>query len=125
MENKSILVVEDDSMTRMIISRIAHSVVDKVIEAKNGDEAIDYLKNVELVNLPSLLLVDVYMPYMDGIVFCQKLKELNLFPLERVIIISAADRKVERDAIEELGIGGFLQKPFSPNEVRQELTSRL
>jgi CheY-like chemotaxis protein len=125
MENKSILVVEDDSMTRMIISRIAHSVVDKVIEAKNGDEAIDYLKNVELVNLPSLLLVDVYMPYMDGIVFCRKLKELNLFPLERVIIVSAADRKVERDAIEELGIGGFLQKPFSPSEVRQELTSRL
>jgi CheY-like chemotaxis protein len=125
MENKSILVVEDDSMTRMIISRIAHSVVDKVIEAKNGDEAIDYLKNVELVNLPSLLLVDVYMPYMDGIVFCRKLKELNLFPLERVIIVSAADRKVERDAIEELGIGRFLQKPFSPSEVRQELTSRL
>jgi CheY-like chemotaxis protein len=125
MQNKSILVVEDDSMTRMIISRIARTVVNKVIEANNGDEALTYLKNVEPVNLPSLLMVDIYMPYMDGIVFCRKLKELNLFPLERVIIISAADRKVERDAIEELGIGGFLQKPFSPNKLRQELSSRL
>ncbi|MCA1625143.1 MAG: response regulator [Acidobacteria bacterium] len=125
MENKSILVVEDDSMARMIISRIARSLVNDVIEVNNGDEAITYLKNCEPVLLPSLLLVDIYMPYMDGIVFCRKLKELNLFSLERVIIISAADRKVERDVIDELGIGGFLQKPFSPNKVRQELSSRL
>ncbi len=112
-------------MTRMIISRVARSVASEVVEVKNGDEAIAYLESVAPDNLPALLLVDVFMPYMDGIVFCRKLKESNLFPLERVIIISAVDRKAERDAIGELGIGGFLQKPCSPKEIRRELSSRL
>ena len=55
MESKSILVVEDDSMTRMIISRVARSVVSEVVEVKNGDEAIAYLESVAPDNLPELM----------------------------------------------------------------------
>lgn len=66
----AVLVVDDDKIQRLIISKILRSVGLRVIFATNGMEALEQVRQ----HSPSLIVLDMLMPEMNGLQVCQELK---------------------------------------------------
>jgi len=115
-----ILIVDDSAMMRAMIKRViklADVSVDEVLEAANGAEALEVLKQHDV----QLLLTDINMPVMNG---ADMLREIALNDrwrnLSRVII-STDGSTVRREEAEELDVRCYLEKPFSPEVLRDVL----
>jgi two-component system, chemotaxis family, chemotaxis protein CheY len=111
---KKILVVDDSSlihqMYRLVMSRYKCEIVD----AMNGQEALDILT---LQNDVQLILLDINMPVMNGVQFLEKASQTGLPSKIPVIVISTEGK--EQDAIQGLKLGarGYLKKPFNPSDL--------
>lgn len=118
MERKkhTFLIVDDDSFFRMLLRQILRDEDYEVVgEASNGEEAVR--KCADLV--PSVVLLDIVMPKLDGIEVLERIKVL--YPSTIVIMISGdatADRV--REAIGR-GAAGFVVKPFNPAKVIENI----
>jgi CheY-like chemotaxis protein len=103
----SILVVDDDPDVRDSLTDILSEEGYRVAGVKNGREALEYLR---AATRPSLILLDMMMPEMDGWSFRleqQKLPDLAAIP---VVILSAHGNV--RDAALALGAADYLRKPL-------------
>jgi CheY-like chemotaxis protein len=103
----SILVVDDDADVRESLTEILGQEGYRVAGARNGREALEYLRNE---TRPSLILLDMMMPEMDGWrlrLELQKVPELASIP---VVILSAHESV--RDAALALGAADYLRKPL-------------
>lgn len=111
---KQILVVEDNDINRSMLCEILSDKY-QVLEAENGKEALEILKqNKESI---TLILLDIQMPVMDGYAFLDIVKkdeELSLIP---VIVMTQGDK--EDDEVEALARGAtdFVPKPYRPNVI--------
>jgi CheY-like chemotaxis protein len=115
-----ILIVDDSAMMRAMIKRViklADVAVEDILEATNGAEALELLKQHDV----QLLLTDINMPVMNG---ADMLREISLNErwrnLNRVII-STDGSTVRREEAEELDVRCYLEKPFSPEVLRDVL----
>jgi len=115
-----ILIVDDSAMMRAMIKRViklADVPVDDILEASNGAEGLELLKE----HVVHLLLTDINMPVMNG---ADMLREISLNDrwrnLNRVII-STDGSTVRREEAEELDVRCYLEKPFSPEVLRDVL----
>ena len=63
---------------------------------------------------PNLLIIDIMMPYFDGLELCKQIRRINDLP---IIFVSARDSEFDRILGLELGGGDYLTKPFSPREL--------
>lgn len=109
MNDITILVVDDESRMRKIIKDFLVQKDLNVIEAENGEEAINIFE--ERKDKISLILLDVMMPKLDGWSVLRKIRQNSDVP---VIMITA--REEEQDALfgYELGVDEYISKPFSP-----------
>lgn len=105
----SVLVVEDDPMVSMINEQYVLKDSDFIIAGtcRNGREAIDFLKK----NTADLILLDVFMPVMDGVETLKKIRELKIN--SEVIMITAANDTTTIDQTMHLGVLDYLIKPFA------------
>lgn len=115
--DKSILIVDDEPE---IVAFMKDSLQDqgyKVITAYNGDDALASLKY-----RPSMIILDVMMPGMNGFELCKMLRKSTSCP---IIFLSAKDR--EEDRIQGLLVGGddYLIKPFSMKELHARVIAHL
>ena len=115
-----ILIVDDSAMMRAMIKRViklADVPVDDILEATNGAEGLELLKQHDV----QLLLTDINMPVMNG---ADMLREISLNDrwrnLNRVII-STDGSTVRREEAEALDVRCYLEKPFSPEVLRDVL----
>lgn len=102
-----VLIVDDESDFRLILSELLVDSGYSVDEAGNGVEALTYLGNHPH---PKLILLDNMMPIMNGIEFCRAINSdssLNEIP---IIMISAAD--LNPSLIKKLNVRAFVRKPF-------------
>ncbi len=103
---KKILVVDDSLLIRNIIKNELSNYGFEVIEAKNGQEAVD---NFE-AHSPDLITMDITMPSMSGLEAAEKIMESN--PEAKIIMVTAiGDDDIISQAI-KLGIKDFIVKPF-------------
>ena len=103
-----ILVVDDESRLRKLVKDFLQKEGYTVLEASNGEEALDiFYADKEI----SLVLLDIMMPKMDGWETCKELREISEVP---IIMLTA--RSDERDELKgfELGVDEYISKPFSP-----------
>jgi len=116
--NKKILIVEDDSFVLDIYQTKLSQEGYTVIEAKNGVEGMKILEKEK----PDLILLDIVMPYMDGIEVLKKIKEnkeLNKIP---VILLTNLSQKEEINVGLGLGASDYLIKShFTPSEVMDKI----
>ncbi len=111
---RKILVVDDSAlihqMYRLVMSRYKCEIVD----AMNGQEALDLLA---LQNDVQLILLDINMPVMNGVQFLEKASALGITRSIPVVIISTEGK--EEDTIRGLKLGakGYLKKPFNPSDL--------
>ena len=107
---ETILLVEDEEGVRALTSQVLSSCGYKVIEARDGHEALRLAS--ESQGQIELLLTDVVMPRMGGRELSEKLAELH--PRMKVLFLSGyTDDAVVRHGILEAEVA-FLQKPFTP-----------
>lgn len=108
MDKIKILVVDDESRMRKLVNDFLTRKNYEVIEAADGEEAIDIFyadKNI------SLIILDVMMPKMTGWEVCKELRKNSKVP---IIMLTA--KAEERDELQgfELGVDEYISKPFSP-----------
>lgn len=108
MEQIKILVVDDESRMRKLVKDFLVKGGYTVLEADNGETAIDiFMENKDI----ALIVLDVMMPQMDGWEVCRELRKDSKVP---IIMLTA--RGDERDELMgfELGVDEYITKPFSP-----------
>ncbi len=106
---RRILVVDDEErMVRFIRMNLEHDGF-QVIEALNGKQAIDKLRDT-----PDLILLDVMMPDMDGFEVLETIRGVSSVP---VIMLTAKGEEDDRVRGLELGADDYITKPFSPREL--------
>lgn len=107
--NYSVLIVEDDPMVSMINEQYVLKDSDFTIAGtcRNGQEAVDFLQTQSA----DLILLDVFMPVMDGIETLKKIRELKIN--SEVIMITAANDTSTIDQTMHLGVLDYLIKPFA------------
>jgi len=108
----AVLVIEDDQIERMKLKR-ATSLLEmnhNIIEAKNGEEALDLLEDKS--NLPDIILLDLNMPKMNGIEFLRTLKEDEVLKYIPSIVLTTSTNP--KDVLEsyKIGIAGYIIKPL-------------
>jgi two-component system KDP operon response regulator KdpE len=111
MNNSStILVVDDESQIRRLLEITLSANKYKVVEASNGRDAIQMAASHQ----PSLIILDLGLPDMDGMEVLKKLREWYAKP---IVILSA--RKSEEDVVQALdkGANDYLSKPFRTGEL--------
>ena len=108
MEQLKILVVDDETRMRKLVSDFLKKNGYQVIEAADGSEALDIFFEQQDI---ALIILDVMMPKMDGWQVCKELRTYSKVP---IIMLTA--KSEERDELRgfELGVDEYITKPFSP-----------
>lgn len=106
---ESILVVEDDLSTRMLIKSILGKQGYRLLEAADGQEGLE----VFLRETPDLVLMDVMMPRLDGFAACQAMRAAEAVPGTPVIMLTAADATADVERAFESGATDFITKPIN------------
>ena len=108
MDKLKILVVDDESRMRKLVRDFLVKSDFDVVEAADGEEAVDiFFKQKDI----ALIVLDVMMPKMDGWQVCKEIRAYSQVP---IIMLTA--RGDERDELQgfKLGVDEYISKPFSP-----------
>jgi len=107
LKNYTILYAEDETITRLATSQYLQKKFKTVYEVSNGIEALEKFRD----NSPDVILLDIYMPYINGLEVAKKIREVNeTIPI--VIITAYTDKELLLEAI-ELNLTKYLVKPIT------------
>lgn len=115
--NRSVLVVDDESMARTLLRLMLVRAGFNVSEAEDGYDALEKVRK----NQPDIVLLDVMMPGMDGFAVCETLRS-NPETLSLPIIMLSA--KTDLDSINKglrAGATVYLTKPISPEDLTRHV----
>lgn len=108
MEKLKILVVDDESRMRKLVKDFLVRKNYDVIEAENGEQAVDLLFSNKDI---ALIILDVMMPKLDGWQVCREIRQYSKVPI--IMLTAKSDEKDELLGF-ELGVDEYISKPFSP-----------
>lgn len=120
-----ILIVEDDSDDQLLFIETISS-IDPFFECHtvdNGSEALDFLHNT--TTLPSLILLDLNMPLMNGYEFLEKVKKIDRLKDIPVVIFSTSKSPQDIQRTQKLGAKSFFTKAFDLDVLKADLTKVL
>lgn len=123
--NESLLLVDDDALTRNIFKKIFEKDFN-IIEAKNGAEAVEIIENNIVNRVPNPenivgMFLDLKMPVMDGFGVLNYLKEKRIISRIPVVIISADDAKETKEAVYKYDIADMIEKPFNYELIKKRV----
>ncbi len=108
MGNLKILVVDDESRMRKLVKDFLVKKDYTVVEASNGEEALDIFYEQNDI---SLILLDVMMPKLDGWQVCREIRSESKVP---IIMLTAKSEEQDELLGFELGVDEYITKPFNP-----------
>jgi CheY-like chemotaxis protein len=108
---QTVLVVDDSLFQRKSICDTLKEAGFLTIEAGNGREGLETART----DSPDYILTDLLMPVMDGIQFLKELKEQGFTC--PTFVLSADIQETKRKQCQEIGVAGFLSKPFKKQEL--------
>lgn len=117
LKDKSVLIVDDEPFNRTLLRSMFHGVNISILEATNGLEALEQLKNNDV----DILLLDVRMPEMNGHELREKMTELETLDQIPVVGLTATLNPEKRQRMLDSGWTEVLTKPVSPEELRNVL----
>jgi two-component system, chemotaxis family, chemotaxis protein CheY len=115
-----VMIVDDSAMMRLLIKRIVRLAgvpVEEILEAGHGAEALALLEMHEV----QLLLTDINMPVMGGIDLLREIARHERWSSMCRVIVSTDGSEVRRDEAAGLDVRRYLEKPFSPEVLRDVL----
>jgi two-component system response regulator GlrR len=117
-KSKTILCIDDDSINILVLKHLVHSMGYTTESASSGEEGLAILKNKTI----DLVLLDIYMPNMDGFETAAIIRALHVgMP---IVFISAGEDEHLAEKMKQLTIHHFLPKPLN-KELLQEVLDKL
>lgn len=120
----TILVVDDSETIRGVLKRTIQMTklpVHEVIVASNGREALEKLDT----RWVDIVFSDINMPEMNGIELIRKMKADDEYCEIPIAIISTEGSKTRINEIMDMGVNGFIRKPFTPEQIREVILETL
>ncbi|GAA7519266.1 chemotaxis histidine kinase/response regulator CheAY2 [Helicobacter pylori] len=106
-----VLAIDDSSTDRAIIRKCLKPLGITILEAANGLEGLEMLKNGD--KTPDAILVDIEMPKMDGYTFASEMRKYNKFKNLPLIAVTSRVTKTDRMRGVESGMTEYITKPYS------------
>lgn len=106
----NILVVDDETRIRELITKYATFEGHTVTEASDGMEAVLLCRREQF----DIIIMDIMMPELDGFSACREIRKISQTP---IIMLSARGEEYDKINGFELGIDDYVVKPFSPKEL--------
>jgi len=116
LRDKTVLVVDDNSVNQMITKRILETKEANVVVIDNGFDAIELVREQEF----DIILMDIHMPKMNGYEATEGIREFN--KTTPIIALTAVDISENKEKIITSGMNGFISKPFRLEQFYQELS---
>ncbi len=117
----NILIVDDSAAMRSVIKRTVEMSgveVGQYYESDSGKTALEVLEKEWI----DLVLADINMPVMNGIEMTERMAESDSLNSIPVIIVSTEASETRIKQLKEKGIKGYVHKPFTPEQIRNEIT---
>lgn len=114
----TVLVVEDETLVRMMTVHLIEDMGYRVIEAGSAEEALEHVRNHPAIDL---LFTDIRMPGLDGFALAERVRALR--PAIKVIYATGY-AEVER-AASPTAPGILLSKPYAPDRLNEEIRKAL
>lgn len=114
MSNKRILLIEDDFDVAEMLLMYFQARGYEIFHAEDGHVGITKAREL----FPSIILLDVMLPYMDGYEICRRLREVSLTRYIPILFLTQRDERADRVQGLELGADDYITKPFDLEELR-------
>jgi len=114
---RTLLVADDNRLSRELVRDIFESADCRVIEAGNGQEALDRLEAAS----PGLVLLDLEMPVKDGFAALVEIRKNPRFSAIPVVAVTAKAMLLDRDRILAAGFDACLTKPIDVAKLRERV----
>ncbi len=119
MDSRPILLVEDNEDDVLLTQRAFRKagIPNELIVARDGVQAMDALKGGPFdKSLPSLVLLDLKLPKMDGMEILRRLRDDSRTKVARVVVLTSSREEKDIQRCAELGANSFIRKPVDFNE---------
>lgn len=120
-DKRNILIIDDHDSIRMILGNILVKDYD-VVTKKDGIDAFAWLQQGFI---PDLIILDMIMPRLHGISFLHNLRSSGLFAQIPVLVLSGNESEEFMLKSKDLGITGYITKPFNPDTLRKTIAESL
>ncbi|MDO9003069.1 MAG: response regulator [Aquabacterium sp.] len=110
---KTILIVDDSSSLRVVVSIALKSAGYDVIEACDGKDALTKLTGQKI----HMIISDVNMPNMDGISLVKAIKQLAAYKFTPIIMLTTESQDEKKKQGQEAGAKAWVLKPFKPDQL--------
>jgi two-component system cell cycle response regulator DivK len=117
----TILYIEDDTANRTLVKRVLEAEGYRVLEAQNGLQGIEVAQRER----PTLILVDINMPEMDGYEVAARLKGLDELRPVPIIALTANVMMGDREKTLAAGCSGYIQKPIDVDRLPGQVAAFL
>ena len=110
---KTIMIVDDSASIRTVVGIALRGEGYSVIEAKDGQDAINKLFGQKV----NLIISDVNMPIMDGFTFVKNVKQMPAYRFTPVIMLTTESDASKKHQGQEAGAKAWVVKPFNPEQM--------
>jgi excisionase family DNA binding protein len=110
----TILIIDDDPQFRKLVRKIVANDRFDIKEAGNGFEA--GLKIIK--HMPSILILDLFMPEIDGFAICRQIKSDPNTRAIRIIVVTGAGSPETEEKVRQLGADAYFTKPVGRNDLK-------
>ena len=113
MDGKTILVVDDDSSMRRLLTYLLEKAGFEVLTAEDGEEGFAKVESTK----PQVVITDLMMANKDGFELCRDIRARRELDGVSIIVITARDQSSDVDALLASGVNRVMKKPFNPQEL--------
>jgi two-component system chemotaxis response regulator CheY len=110
---KTIMIVDDSASIRTVVGMALRGEGYTVVEAKDGQDAINKLTGQKL----NLIISDVNMPIMDGITFVKHVKQMAAYKFTPIIMLTTESDESKKLEGRAAGARAWVVKPFKPDQL--------
>jgi two-component system KDP operon response regulator KdpE len=114
----TVLVVDDEPQIRRVVRNALDGMAGRVLEASSAREGLDLAASAQ----PSLVILDLSLPDLDGLEVCRDLRTFSSVPL---IVLSARHADQDKAALLDAGADDYVTKPFSTLELQARVRAQL
>ena len=120
MTEKTILLVDDNEINIKLLEKVLENKY-KIISVRDGETAVRKAKEIK----PSLIIMDVAMPKMDGITATKLIKSSAETKNISIILITAHSLTIDKEKIQDSGCNEFITRPIKMNELIEAVEKNL
>ena len=123
LRKKSTLLIIEDHQAMRILMGLSLKKDFNIVTQSDGIEALAWLSKT--AHLPDLIILDLQMPHIDGFKFLAQIRSSGLFRNLPVLLVSGSFSDSEMQSVFDLGISGFVKKPFNVLTFKEKVHSVL